>query len=331
MSAAGAAPPVVCLLGPTASGKSAAAMAAAARHPIEIVSLDSAQVYRGMDIGTAKPTPEERAAVPHHLLDIIDPVQSYSAAQFAADALAAIAGIRARGKIPLVVGGTLLYYRALTEGLHDLPQADPAVRERLEAEAAQAGWPAMHARLAALDPDTARRLQPKDAQRIQRALEIIEISGKTMTELIRAEKTKASDTPAFLPIALEPADRAWLHARIAARFDQMLEQGLVAEVERLYRRRAGGPDAGLGVLHPDLPSIRCVGYRQVWSHLDGETSPVQMREQGVAATRQLAKRQLTWLRSMPEPVRIACDAPDATARALAEIDKALRSRPPRTA
>ncbi|RZT41194.1 tRNA (adenosine(37)-N6)-dimethylallyltransferase MiaA [Cupriavidus agavae] len=306
-------PPVVCLLGPTASGKTAAALALAARRPVEIISLDSALVYRQMDIGTAKPTPAELASAPHHLIDIIDPLDSYSAAQFVADAERLIGEIRQRDRTPLIVGGTMLYYKALTQGLNDLPQADPAVRAELDALAAGRGWPALHAMLAEVDPVTAARLAPNDAQRIQRALEIHRLSGQPMSALLAREAAARTFTGAadarYRVIALEPSDRAVLHARIAERFDAMLAGGLIAEVERLRAR---------GDLHLGLPSMRCVGYRQVWEYLDGDCDYATMRERGIAATRQLCKRQLTWLRSTPERVSVDCLGGDY----VAEVERA---------
>lgn len=297
--------PIVCLLGPTASGKTAAALALAARAPIEIISMDSALVYREMDIGTAKPSAAELAAVPHHLIDIIDPADSYSAAQFVADTNALIESIRARGREPLIVGGTMLYYKALTQGLNDLPRADPQVRAELDRLAEERGWPALHAMLAQVDPVTAARLAPNDSQRIQRALEIHRLTGQPMSALLAREAdARTFDGQAgsrFRAIALEPSDRAVLHARIEARFDAMLGGGLLDEVERLRSR---------GDLHPGLPSIRCVGYRQVWEYLDGHCDFATMRERGIAATRQLCKRQLTWLRSTPERLVVDCLAPD---------------------
>lgn len=297
--------PIVCLLGPTASGKTAAALALAARAPIEIISMDSALVYREMDIGTAKPSAAELAAVPHHLIDIIDPADSYSAAQFVADTNALVESIRARGREPLIVGGTMLYYKALTQGLNDLPQADPQVRVELDRLAEERGWPALHAMLAQVDPVTAARLAPNDSQRIQRALEIHRLTGQPMSALLAREAdARTFDGQAgsrFRAIALEPSDRAVLHARIEARFDAMLGGGLLDEVERLRSR---------GDLHPGLPSIRCVGYRQVWEYLDGLCDFATMRERGIAATRQLCKRQLTWLRSTPERLVVDCLAPD---------------------
>ena len=311
-SASSALPPVVCLLGPTASGKTAAALALAARTPVEIISLDSALVYREMDIGTAKPTRDELASVPHHLIDIIDPADSYSAAQFVTDAERLIAEIRARGRAPLIVGGTMLYYKALTQGLNDLPQADATLRAELDALAAERGWPALHAMLAEVDPVTAARLAPNDAQRIQRALEIFRLSGQPMSALLARQADARTFTGAadarYRVIALEPSDRAVLHARISERFDAMLAGGLIDEVQRLRAR---------GDLHLGLPSMRCVGYRQVWEFLDGACDAATMRERGIAATRPLAKRQLTWLRGMPSRRVIACDAPDALQQVLA--------------
>ena len=282
----------ILLLGPTACGKSALAMRLAQERLIEIVSVDSAQVYRGMDVGTAKPSREERAAVPHHLIDIRDPSQPYSAADFAADAPGVIAAVRARGALPLVVGGTMLYAKALREGLSELPSADPDVRARLEEEAARVGWPEMHARLAAVDPPTAARLKPNDSQRIQRALEVFEVSGVPLSRLHAAQRPPAL---ALATIALVPADRAELHRRIEQRFDAMLAHGLLDEVRALRAR---------GDLDPELPSMRSVGYRQAWRHLEGHTDFKAFRAAGIAATRQLAKRQITWLRSMRDAIRI---------------------------
>jgi len=274
-------------MGPTASGKSAIALELAQLLPVEIVSVDSAQVYRGMDIGTAKPDRATRARVPHHLVDLIDPDQSYSAARFRTDALAAIAGIRGRGRIPLLVGGTMLYFKALREGLSRLPQADARLRKELDDRAAAAGWPALHAELARVDPATAARLSTTDSQRIQRALEVFHISGTPLSALQGARQSE--DAPDFLAIALVPSDRAELHRRIAARFDAMLANGLVEEVRTLRQRFS---------LTASMPSMRCVGYRQIWNVLEGARAPADLRERGIAATRQLAKRQLTWLRSM---------------------------------
>ena len=315
------------LAGPTASGKTAAALAIAQRHDVEIVSVDSALVYRGMDIGTAKPSAAERARVPHHLIDIRDPLQAYSAAEFVADARRLIGEIRARGRLPLLVGGTMLYFKALMHGLDDMPPADPAVRATLEAEATEKGWPAMHAELARVDPVTAARLAPNDSQRIQRALEVHRLTGRPLAEF-HTSKSIARDGHSTLGlplISLEPADRAWLHTRIAQRFDAMLADGFLDEVRQLRAR---------GDLHADLPSMRCVGYRQAWELLDaqGTDTPfplARLRELGIAATRQLAKRQITWLRSMPERLIVPCDHPDALAKVLAQVDHlvAQRARP----
>ena len=295
-------PLAVAIMGPTASGKTAAALAIAQQVPCEIISVDSALVYRGMDIGTAKPSKEELAAVPHHLIDIIDPLESYSVAQFRTDTLRLVAEISARGKVPLLVGGTMLYYKGLADGLDDLPGADPALRAQLDEEAARIGWPAMHARLAQVDPETAARLKPADSQRIQRALEIHALSGKPMSELL-AQREKEELPFDLVSFALEPSDRAWLHERIARRFDIMLDSGFLDEVKTLRAR---------GDLHLGLPSIRCVGYRQGWEYLDGTIDYATMRETGIIATRQLCKRQLTWLRAMPDRIVVDCCAPDAS-------------------
>jgi tRNA dimethylallyltransferase len=286
------------LLGPTASGKSQLAMALAERLPLEIVSMDSAQVYRGMDIGTAKPGAAERKRVPHHLLDLLDPDRSYSTGRWRADAVAAVREILARGKTPLIVGGTMLYYRALVGGLDALPQADPQVRAAIDAEAASRGWPALHAELERVDPKTARRIGAGDTQRIQRALEVWRLTGKPLSAL--QGTTRAGLPFSLKAFALVPADRAALHERIASRFDAMLQAGLVDEMQQLRRRYR---------LTLGMPSMRAVGYRQVWQHLEGELDPSQMREQAIAATRHLAKRQLTWLRSFREVEPIADDAP----------------------
>ena len=276
------------LLGPTASGKSRLALELAARHPIEIVSMDSGQVYRGMDIGTAKPSAEERARVRHHLVDLIDPTQSYSAGRFRADCVGAIVEILDRGRIPLIVGGTMLYYRVLAQGIDALPQADPGLRASIDARAARHGWPALHAELARVDPATAARLSPRDAQRIQRALEVWELAGRPMSALYASAKP---DLPFRLKAyALVPESRGELHRRIAERFERMLAGGLVEEVADLRKRYA---------LHSGLPSMRCVGYRQAWEYLEGIYGKDELRAKGIAATRQLAKRQLTWLRSLP--------------------------------
>ena len=362
----------LCLAGPTAAGKTAVAMAFAATRPVEIISVDSALVYRGMDIGTAKPTPAQRAAVPHHLIDILDPAQGYSAAQFAADAARLAGEIRARGRLPLLVGGTMLYFKALREGLDAMPAADPALRAALDARAAAVGWPALHAELAQVDPPTAARLSPNDSQRIQRALEVWQSSGRPLSDW--QQGSAQDDGSARWPmVSLEPDSRAWLHARIEARFDAMLAAGFIEEVAGLRLR---------GDLHPGLPALRCVGYRQAWaalqasagagsfavaagteraragfddsgasgasgasgmsgmsgasstSHgssaagapraaLDEATALAMVRESAIAATRQLAKRQLTWLRSTPDRAVVACDAPDALDQALQALQRAV--------
>jgi tRNA dimethylallyltransferase len=290
--------PAVLLMGPTASGKSALALALGERFDIEIISVDSAQIYRGMDIGTAKPETATRARVAHHLIDIVDPTGSYSAARFCADALAAAGEIRGRGRVPLFVGGTMLYFKALTEGLSALPRADPAVRARIDARAAREGWPALHASLAEVDPVTAQRLHPADAQRVQRALEVFELTGKPLSVLQGAREAGSALGPA-VPIAVVPSDRAGLHATIAERFDAMLAAGLVDELHGLRARYA---------LTPELPSMRCVGYRQAWEFLDGRIDRSALRARGIAATRQLAKRQFTWLRAMTVPAFDAAGA-----------------------
>ena len=284
-------PEAVLLMGPTASGKSALAMRIAGRFPVEIISVDSAQVYRGMNIGTAKPGAADRAWVAHHLIDIVDPTGRYSAAAFARDAKRLIGEIRARGRVPLLVGGTMLYFKALTQGLDELPEADPAIRAEIDARAIETGWPALHRELAEVDPVTAARLQPGDRQRIQRALEVFRISGQPLSSLIGVARP---DAMPLLCIALVPSERAALHQRIAARFDAMLDDGLVDEVRDL---RENWP-----ALNPDLPSMRAVGYRQAWMYLDGVIAFEALRDQGVYATRQLAKRQLTWLRATPAQV-----------------------------
>jgi tRNA dimethylallyltransferase len=305
--------PIPCLLGPTASGKTAAALALAARRPVEIISVDSALVYREMDIGTAKPTAEERGVAPHHLIDIVDPTDAYSAAQFRADTLRLTGEIHARGRLPLLVGGTMLYYKALTQGLNDLPAADPDVRATLDADAAREGWPALHERLATVDPVTAARLAPNDSQRIQRALEVFMLTGQAMSAWLAAPARQDDAAAAwrFVPIALEPSDRSVLHARIEQRFDAMLAGGFVDEVVKLRER---------GDLRPEMPSMRCVGYRQLWEYLDGAVDYPTMRDKGIFATRQLCKRQLTWLRSMTERVVVDCCDPQATARVLDQVE-----------
>ncbi len=294
----------LCLAGPTASGKTAVALALAERVPLEVVSVDSALVYRGMDIGTAKPGADERARVPHHLIDILEPTETYSAARFVDDARRLAGEIRARGRLPLLVGGTMLYFKALREGLDAMPPADAALRRAIDADAALRGWPALHADLARVDPATAARLAPADGQRIQRALEVHRLSGRPLSAWQRGRSE--TDEAAWPLVSLEPASRSWLHARIAERFDAMLSAGLLDEVRGLRAR---------GDLDENLPSMRCVGYRQAWQALVLER-PEGLREAGIAATRQLAKRQLTWLRSITGRTVVQCDAEDALARAL---------------
>ena len=326
-------PQAIALAGPTASGKTAGALALAAvigkRMPVEIISVDSALVYRGMDIGTAKPTAQERAFVPHHLIDIRDPLQAYSAAEFVHDATRLMAEIRARGALPLLVGGTMLYFKALLDGIDDMPAADPAVRAQLEAQATEQGWPALHAELARVDPVTAARLAPGDSQRIQRALEVWQVSGRPLSSFhtIKTGAYSARPTSATALFSLEPDNRAWLHERIAQRFDAMLAAGFVDEVQGLRAR---------GDLHADLPSMRCVGYRQAWEEFDWQArrpagTPLNLkmlRERGIAATRQLAKRQITWLRSMPQRQAIACDQPHAVANLVQAVLQRLDGRAP---
>ena len=311
------------LAGPTASGKTDCALAIARSHRTEIISVDSALVYRGMDIGTAKPSLSERAGVPHHLIDIRDPLQAYSAAEFAADARRLVGEINARGKLALLVGGTMLYFKALFDGLDAMPSADAAVRADIDAQAAREGWPALHAELARVDPVTAARLAPQDSQRIQRALEVFRVSGRPLSAWHGEGKRQRADAGLEMPLfSLEPAERGWLHERIARRFEAMLEAGFLDEVKRLRAR---------GDLHADLPSMRCVGYRQAWELLDaheagGGNAPfplAELRDKGIFATRQLAKRQLTWLRSMPQRRVTACDAPDALPRLLQQVGAVL--------
>ena len=278
-------PTVIFLMGPTASGKTALAIELAKRLPCDIISVDSALVYRGMDIGTAKPTAEEQAKAPHRLLDLIDPIESYSAADFRRDALREIESIVVQGRIPLLVGGTMLYYKALLEGLSPLPAADPLIRQAIETEAAQVGWDALHQQLQHIDPVSAARIHQNDPQRLSRALEVYRITGKTLTELTQ---TKGEQLPyRTLQFAIAPTDRELLRQRIAERYKLMLSQGFDQEVRSLYQR---------GDLNADLPSIRCVGYRQMWEYLDGQLSYDEMVYRGIVATCQLAKRQMTWLR-----------------------------------
>lgn len=279
-------PPAIFLMGPTASGKSALSVQLAQALNAEIISVDSALVFKGMDIGTAKPTLEERGGIPHHLIDILDPSESYSTGQFRNQALELMADITARGKIPLLVGGTMLYFNALSQGLATLPEANPEVRAKLEQELALHGKQAQYERLMQVDPQAAARIHPNDPQRIQRALEVYEISGKPLTDFFG--QTSGDDLPyQIIKLVIAPENRMLLHEKIAERFKQMLQAGLIAEVETLYQR---------GDLSPALPSIRAVGYRQVWSYLDGEYALDTMTEKAIIATRQLAKRQFTWLR-----------------------------------
>jgi len=306
---------LIALLGPTASGKSRLALQMAQHFSIEIVSVDSAQVYRGLDLGTAKPSALERAQVPHHLIDLLDPTRAYSAALFIVDAEAAIAAVRRRGALPLLVGGTMLYAKALREGLASLPAADPAVRQRLERDAAQLGWAAMHARLARVDPPTAARLQPGDSQRIQRALEVYELTATPMSRLLSKPAT-ATARPHVHTIALLPSDRARLHQAIEQRFDTMLAAGFLDEVRALRAR---------GDLHAQLPAMRSVGYRQAWAHLEQGTDFKTFRAASIAASRQLAKRQITWLRATPQVHLIDPFQADAAAR-LRRLIEALRDQ-----
>ena len=302
----------VALTGPTASGKTAAAFAIATRWDVEIISVDSALVYTGMDIGTAKPTPQELAQVPHHLINIRDPLHAYSAADFGRDAAKLIADINARGKLALLVGGTMLYLKALWDGLDDLPSANPGVRSAIDIEAIERGWPALHADLAKVDPTTAQRLAPNDSQRISRALEVYRMTGQPLSSFF-TQKSPNFPPPKIL-LSLEPTDRAWLHARIAQRFDAMLAAGLIDEVKALRAR---------GDLHADLPSMRCVGYRQTWAALEGHLPMADLRERGIIATRQLAKRQMTWLRSFTNRTVVACDDADVLHQVLTHLTHAL--------
>lgn len=308
--------PYLMLAGPTASGKTATVLAIADRMDrlglgVEIISVDSALVYRHMNIGTAKPSPQELAAVPHHLIDILEPTQAYSAAAFVKDVAHLLQDIQGRGKLPILTGGTMMYFKAWLEGMDEMPASDPQVRAAIEAQAQTKGWPALHAELAKVDPVTAQRLEPHDAQRIQRALEVFEISGQPLSSFHNRRMASAMPAPM---ISLEPEHRAWLHERIAQRFDAMLAQGLMEEISTLRLR---------GDLTPNLPSMRCVGYRQGWEALDGLWPMAELRERGIAATRQLAKRQITWLRSMPERRVVHCDAPDALGQVLRLVDELL--------
>lgn len=314
--------PTLLLMGPTASGKTALSFAlverlAARGEPVEIVSVDSAQVYRGMDIGTAKPDAADRARVPHHLLDVCDPSEPYSAARFCSDARRLIGEIRARGALPLLVGGSMLYFRALTTGLSDLPSADPALRAQLTARAQREGWPALHAQLVTLDPERAQRLHPNDGHRIQRALEVVMTSGVPMSAR-RAVGNDPEGQGSWIKLALMPPQREVLHARIATRLQQMMVQGFVSEVARLHAR---------GDLHPDLPSVRSVGYRQLWAHLDGECDLPAATQKALEATRQFAKRQITWLRSEHDLCWLNSDAPDVVDVALRRIEQGKPKTP----
>ncbi len=303
--------PILFLTGPTASGKSALAVTLARRLPVEIISVDSAQVYRGMDIGTAKPSAALRARVPHHLVDILDPAEAYSAGRFRTDALASIRAIRDRGRVPLLVGGTMLYFRALEGRVDDLPAADPAVRETLRAEAEAEGWDVLHRRLAAVDPEAARRIHRNDPQRIQRALELYQLTGSRPTELYRQRRAEILDCE-ITRIIVAPPSRAILHERIAARFGEMLRRGLLDEVRALYER---------GDLNRNLPAVRAVGYRQLWEHLEGQWPLEQAINRGIVATRHLAKRQLTWLRREQAAVWL-----DSTLAGLGDVTEAMVSK-----
>jgi tRNA dimethylallyltransferase len=306
-------PRAIFLMGPTASGKTALAIALRERFPVDIISVDSALVYRGMDIGTAKPDAETLRRAPHALIDIRDPAERYSAAEFREDALAAMAQSVARGRVPLLVGGTMLYFRALSRGLAELPSASPELRRSLEAEAEARGWQALHRRLAALDPPAARRIHPNDPQRIQRALEVIELTGQRISDLQEAQGDSRLGYRVLRLVAC-PQPRAVLHARIEQRFEQMLEQGFLEEVERLRAR---------GDLQRDLPSMRCVGYRQAWSYLEGEIDYDEMCRRAVVATRQLAKRQLTWLRRETDALWYDPTEESAQDRVIVEIAEFL--------
>ncbi len=294
-------PPAIFLMGPTASGKTGVAVELYSKLPVEIISVDSALVFKGMNIGTAKPDAETLARAPHHLIDIIDPTGAYSAANFRNDALRLMAEITARGRVPLLVGGTMLYFNALQGGLSNLPEANPAIRAEIEAEAAKIGWPAMHARLAHIDPETAARLQPNDMQRVERALEVFMITGNTITALHLASKGEALPYE-LLKIALVPSERKMLHERIAQRFDSMLASGFLDEVRALLAKY---PE-----LTPESTSMRCVGYRQALEHLAGQYDEKELRDRGIFATRQLAKRQLTWLRGMDDTIEVDCLSPE---------------------
>jgi tRNA dimethylallyltransferase len=306
---------VVLVLGPTASGKTAVALALAERHPVEIVSVDSAQVYRGMDIGTAKPPRDARSRVAHHLIDIVDPIEAYSAGRFRDDALRLVTEIHARGRVPVLAGGTMLYFASLTRGLAALPPAQPRLRREIEEEAAQKGWAALHAELATVDPRAAARIEPTDAQRIQRALEVHRYTGKPLSAF-HGQSAPGAWPFETLRLALEPSDRAVLHQRIAQRFREMLGAGLVAELEGLRARYR---------LDASMPSMRAVGYRQAWDTLEGRAPASTLEARGVAATRQLAKRQLTWLRAMPGLERLDCLSSDLVRGVNERVDRFLQS------
>ena len=308
-------PPVIFLMGPTASGKTGAAIDLISKLPVEIISVDSALVFKDMNIGTAKPDAATLAKAPHHLIDIIDPTSAYSAANFRSDALQLMADITARGKTPLLVGGTMLYFKALQGGLSGLPEANQEVRARLDARAALIGWPAMHEKLALIDATTAERLEPNDAQRIQRALEVFEITGESMTALY-AKQTSEALPYKLLKIALVPSDRRVLHERIALRFDQMLQAGFVDEVKALIAKYPS--------LTPESTSMRCVGYRQALEHLAGDYDVAELRDRGIFATRQLAKRQLTWLRGMDDVLELDCLNPQLNESVFNEINQFIR-------
>ena len=318
-------PQALAIVGPTASGKTGLALAIAAhlqdQGGAEIISVDSALVFKGMNIGTAKPSASELAAVPHHLIDIRDPLNAYSAAEFAHDALACVADIRSRGRMPILVGGTMLYFKALMEGLNDMPAANAEIRAGIQAEAENLGWPAMHEVLRQVDPLTAARLAPADSQRISRALEVFRISGKALSSFHQLNVAPAEPANsnalhwANAPLlSLEPTDRSWLHKRIEQRFDDMLSNGFLDEVKDLRAR---------GDLTPDLPAMRCVGYRQAWEALDGTLPMSELRDRGVFATRQLAKRQITWLRSLPQRTVFEAEGENVLKQALAWVDRQL--------
>ncbi len=307
-------PPAILLMGPTASGKTAVALELSRRFPVELISVDSAQVFRNMDIGTAKPDAATLAEFPHQLIDLISPQEAYSAARFRADALRAMAAVTARGRVPLLVGGSMLYFKALVDGLVDLPAADPATRAAIDRDAAARGWPALHAELAEVDPATAARLQRSDAQRIQRALEVFRLSGRPLSALIMSEE-KAAPPYRFVSVGLLPSDRSVLHQRIADRFAAMLAAGLEAEVECLRKTYH---------LHPHLPSMRCVGYRQVWEVQDGLKPRRELRERGIYATRQLAKRQITWIGNTLKPEIFDCLSPGLLQEVEQRLAESLR-------